>query len=182
MPDRCLPAELLRRTALGDQRAFARLHAATASKIRKVARLALNNPSELDDVLQEAYLKIWCKARQFDPAQSSPISWMAAVVRNCAIDFVRSRRVRDAALKRWIAETPLAAADTLDMEHVYAQLGPAMQVLSTERQTMVVRAYLRGDSRKALAAEFDAPPSTIKTWLRRSLLTVRKAIDWEQPV
>jgi RNA polymerase sigma-70 factor (ECF subfamily) len=182
MPDHCSPAELLRRTALGDERAFARLHAMTVLKMRKVAKLTLSNPSELDDVLQEAYLKIWSKARQFNPAVASPISWMAAVVRNCAIDSVRSGKVRDAAMKRWIIEATPVAVNTPDMDHVYAQIGPAMQVLSAERQMMIFRAYLSGASRKALAAEFDAPPSTIKTWLRRSLLAVREAIDWEQQV
>jgi len=179
MTDDCSLTELLRRTAQSDERAFARLHMATVSKMRKVARLTLSNPSELDDVLQEAYLKIWFKARRFDPAIASPISWMAAVVRNCAIDSARSGRVRDAALKRWIVETPLDAVDTPDMDHVYSQIGPAMQVLSAERRMMLCRAYLQGESRKALALEFDAPPSTIKTWLRRSLLEVREAIDWD---
>jgi RNA polymerase sigma-70 factor (ECF subfamily) len=182
MPDQCPPAELLRRIAMGDERAFARLHAITVSKMRKVAKLTLGNPGELDDVLQEAYLKIWFKARHFNPAVASPISWMAAVVRNCAIDFVRSGRVRDAAMKRWIVEAPPVAVNTPDMDHVYAQIGPAMQVLSVERQMMIFRAYLGGESREALAVEFNAPPSTIKTWLRRSLLAVREAIDWEQRV
>jgi RNA polymerase sigma-70 factor, ECF subfamily len=181
MPDQSPPTELLRRTAMGDERAFARLHVTTVSKMRKVARQTLSNSYELDDVLQEAYLKIWSKAQQFNPERSSPISWMSAVVRNCAIDFVRSSRVRDAAMERWMVEVPLFAVNAPSLDHVYAQLGPALQVLSAERQILIFRAYLRGESRKTLATEFGAPPSTIKTWLRRSLLMVRDAIDWEQP-
>jgi RNA polymerase sigma-70 factor, ECF subfamily len=183
MLEHCSPAELLRRTARGDERAFARLHATTISKMRKVAGLTLSNRSELDDVVQEAYLKIWSRARQFNPALASPISWMSAVVRNCAIDLVRSNAVRDAAVKRWVGEASLLADDTPGLDDdIHAQLGPAMQVLSMERQSMLCGAYLQGKSRKALAVEFDAPPSTIKTWLRRSLRVMRDAIDRGQEI
>ena len=44
-----------------------------------------------EEVIQEAYVKIWNSAGQFNPGLSSPITWMASIARNRAIDVVRKR-------------------------------------------------------------------------------------------
>ncbi|MDW3258434.1 RNA polymerase subunit sigma, partial [Escherichia coli] len=44
-----------------------------------------------EEVIQEAYVKIWNSAGQFNPALSSPITWMTSIARNRAIDVVRKR-------------------------------------------------------------------------------------------
>ena len=49
------------------------------------------------DVLQEAYVRIWEKASDFDPVKGSPLAWMATIARNRALDEVR--RVRPGSLE-----------------------------------------------------------------------------------
>ncbi|MBE7608391.1 sigma-70 family RNA polymerase sigma factor, partial [Salmonella enterica subsp. enterica serovar 4:-:1,2] len=41
--------------------------------------------------VQETYVKIWNNAAQFNPSLSSPITWMASIARNRAIDIVRKK-------------------------------------------------------------------------------------------
>ena len=48
--------------------------------------------------------------------------------------------------------------------------------LDEDRRRMVLLAYYSGWSRDQLAAQFDAPANTIKTWLRRSLLEIRECL------
>jgi RNA polymerase sigma-70 factor (ECF subfamily) len=71
---------LLRAVAAGDQAAFERLYAATRAKLYGVVLRILRRADLADEVMQEAYLKIWNSAGQFDPAMASPITWMGG---NC---------------------------------------------------------------------------------------------------
>ena len=80
---------LIARAGDGEDAAFSELYALTSRKIRKTARAVCASRAELEDILQDAYLKIWRNAPNFNPDRSSPISWMAVIVRNTAIDALR---------------------------------------------------------------------------------------------
>ncbi|MDI1263054.1 MAG: sigma-70 family RNA polymerase sigma factor [bacterium] len=174
---------LIRRVASGDDRAFSELHALTIRKMRKTA-LSVNSASaDIEDVLQDAYLKIWRHASRFDPERASPISWMTTIVRNTAIDAVRPVRISTTDLEHAasIADTAGQADDDFD----YGRAGPiAAEIigrLPDDRRTLLSLAYLEGESRLALAERFDVPVSTIKTWLRRTLESVRTDCLLAQP-
>ena len=86
------PAELvwlIAAVAKGDEAAFERLYAATRAKLFGVVLRILRRQDLAEEVIQEAYVKIWHSAGQFNPALSSPITWMASIARNRAIDVVR---------------------------------------------------------------------------------------------
>src|ERR1700748_3430543 len=83
---------LLAAVARGDRAAFERLYAATRAKLYGVVLRILRRADVADEVMQEAYLKIWNSAGQFDPAVASPITWMVAIARNRAIDLARKKR------------------------------------------------------------------------------------------
>ena len=83
---------LLRAVAGGDQAAFEALYAATRAKLYGVVLRILRRADLADEVMQEAYLKIWNSAGQFDPALAGPITWMVAIARNRAIDVARRKR------------------------------------------------------------------------------------------
>ena len=82
---------LLAAVAKGDRAAFERLYAATRAKLYGVVLRILRRHDLADEVMQETYLKIWNSAGQFDPALSSPITWMVAIARNRAIDQIRKK-------------------------------------------------------------------------------------------
>src|ERR1700754_4861941 len=88
------PAELiwlLASVAKGDEDAFERLYEATRAKLFGVVLRILRRQDLAEDVLQEAYVKIWNSAAQYNPGLSSPITWMVSIARNRAIDLVRKR-------------------------------------------------------------------------------------------
>ncbi len=128
------------------------------------------------DALQEAYVRIWEKAGEFDPVKGSPLAWMATIARNRALDEVR--RVRPSSLEdqpdglRPAAEDidPLAARERSEG---LAALVECLQALDEEKRAIVLLAYYRGLSRDALAKRFGRPVPTIKTWLHRSLAQLR---------
>ena len=82
---------LLARVAKQDRNAFSALYAATSAKLYGVVWRILPRKDRAEDVLQDVYVKIWNRAASFDPAKASPITWMATIARNRAIDEVRRR-------------------------------------------------------------------------------------------
>jgi RNA polymerase sigma-70 factor, ECF subfamily len=170
---------LIAAVAKGDQAAFERLYGATRSKLFGVVLRILRRQDLAEEVLQEAYVKIWNSAGQFNPGVASPITWMASIARNRAIDVARKRTEVS------IEEEPSAneaAADTPDplarreMTEELKRLLECVGRLEPERQKLVLLAYYNGWSREQLAAKFDAPVNTVKTWLRRALLDVRECL------
>ncbi|MGJ5022277.1 RNA polymerase sigma factor [Bradyrhizobium oligotrophicum] len=168
---------LLARAGRNDEQAFAELHAATILKMRKTVRALLPSSADLDDILQDGYLKIWRHAASFDPARASPITWMCTIMRNTAIDALRATGVPTSELDEALA-IPDPADGAADDEFDYALAEPiareALERLPEERRRLLALAYLEGESRTRLSERFGVPVGTIKTWLHRSLLTVRK--------
>src|ERR1700675_1455617 len=85
------PAELvwlIAAVAKGDEAAFERLYAATRAKLFGVVLRILRRQDLAEEVIQEAYIKVWNSAGQFNPAIASPITWLAALGSNRAIGVV----------------------------------------------------------------------------------------------
>jgi RNA polymerase sigma-70 factor (ECF subfamily) len=172
-------ADLLAAVGRGDRAAFEQLYAATRAKLYGVVLRILRRRDLADEVMQEAYLRIWGSAGSFDPARASPITWMVAIARNRAIDLVRRRTEisleEEPAAMDVAAEipNPLAARElSEDLKRLMQCIG----ALDGDRKEMVLLAYYNGFSREQLAAKFDKPANTIKTWLRRSLIEIRACL------
>src|SRR5215207_10027365 len=78
--------DLLRRTASGDQGAFRALYEQSAGKLFAVCLRIVRHRRLAEELLREAYVRIWERARQRDPRSGSALSWMIAIVRDHAID------------------------------------------------------------------------------------------------
>ncbi|HEX7961963.1 MAG TPA: sigma-70 family RNA polymerase sigma factor [Terriglobales bacterium] len=173
------PAELiwlLASVAKGDEAAFERLYAATRAKLFGVALRILRRQDLAEEVVQEAYVKIWHSAGQFNPSLASPITWMVSIARNRAIDVVRKRSEAS------IEDEPAAmevASDTPDplarkeMTEELKRILEGVGFLDPERQKLVLLAYYNGWSREQLSEKFNTPLNTVKTWLRRSMIEIR---------
>ena len=171
---------LLRQVAARDAAAFAALYKQTSAKLYGVVARILNRSDIAADVLQEAYVRVWEKAGEFDPVKGSAIAWMATIARNRALDEVR--RVRPASLEDQ-PESFEPAADEVDplaareRSEGLARLIDCLQGLDEEKRAIVLLAYYRGSSREALAKRFGRPVATIKTWLHRSLAQLRDCLS-----
>ncbi|RTL48110.1 MAG: sigma-70 family RNA polymerase sigma factor [Bradyrhizobiaceae bacterium] len=176
------PAELvwlLASVAKGDKTAFKRVYEATHGKLYGVVLRILRRQDLAEEVLQEAYVKIWNNAGQFNPGTASPITWMVSIARNRAIDVVRKRgeaSIEDEPGALEVASDtpePLARREmTEDLKRVLECVGR----LEPDRQRLVLLAYYNGWSRDQLAEKFETPLSTVKTWLRRSLIEIRECL------
>ena len=145
----------------------------TSAKLHGVIARIVTRGDASGEILQEAFVRIWERAADFDPAKGSAIAWMATIARNRALDEVRKVR-------------PESLEDMPDGFRAGGRGGRSAGRRASERATdgAVAVAWMRwtkrnatpccspiiaASSREALARRYDKPVPTIKTWLRRSL-------------
>lgn len=167
---------LLDRTASGDIPAFRGLYEATSAKLFGVVLRILHERGEAEDVLQEVYTTVWRKAAEFDSSRASPITWMATIARNRALDEFRRQKVMPSTDIDHEVDLASDAEDALDAMERTDTLKALLQCLNSlekDRRDLVLLAYYRGLSREDLAQRSGRPVATVKTWLHRSLAQLR---------
>ena len=170
---------LLARVAARDREAFAAVYKATSAKLWGIVVRILPRRDIAEDVLQDVYVRIWERAVSFDPAKASPITWMATIARNRAIDEVRRKSpvsIEDAPESLEVEQDAPSPLDNTQMSEDLRRLQQCLQGLDAERREIVLLAYYNGLSRDELAKRFSHPVATIKTWLHRSLAQLRKCL------
>lgn len=165
--------------AAGDRRAFHELYQRTSAKLYGVCCRILGEGQDAEDALQEAYANVWRRADRFDASRASPITWLAAIARNAAIDRLRARGTRtsapiDDALD--IAD-PAPRADALleqagDTRRLHGCLGE----LGSGEAALIRTAFLEGASYPDLARRAGEPLGTIKSRIRRALIKLRDCL------
>ncbi|HET9069100.1 MAG TPA: sigma-70 family RNA polymerase sigma factor [Amaricoccus sp.] len=170
---------LLGRCALGDQEAFRRLYDIAAPKLHGVALRILGHRGDAEEATQEAFVRIWQKAGRFQSGRGSGPGWIVAIARNAAIDRLRMRKAptRDIADMVDLADpgpSPEAsAAAAQDRRRIEGCLGQ----LPEDRARAVRGAYLEGHTYEELARSLGIPLNTVRTWLRRALIALRKCLE-----
>jgi RNA polymerase sigma-70 factor (ECF subfamily) len=173
--------DLMARVARGDQQAFENVYEMTSGKLFGVISRILPRAEQAEDALQEAFVRIWQKAASFDASLASPMTWMMAIARNQAIDLRRrfAERVSQTSAE---LDLDLAADDPdpgqrLEVSDALRRLKDCLAHLPADRQQMVLLAYHQGWTREELAARFERPVTTVKTLLRRSLMSLKECVD-----
>jgi RNA polymerase sigma-70 factor, ECF subfamily len=167
---------LLQRVARQDRAAFSETYRLTSAKLYGIVLRILHRRDLADEVLQEVYVKIWERAADYKPEMASPISWMAAIARNRALDEVRRKRPDSIEDHPHLLDVPSdeeSALSTVLRGEDGARLARCLDGLEPDRKVMVVLAYCEGLSRDELAARYSQPVNTIKTWLRRALIQLK---------
>jgi len=172
-------ATILEAVALGDREAFAQLYARTSAKLYGICLRLLANEAEAEDVLQDVYVTVWQKAERFDRGRASPITWLAVLARNKAIDRLRRRSTK--------AEPIEAAADVEDdsplpfelvqQKQDAGRLSDCLDQLDERPRAMIRAAFLDGATYPELAEREGVPLGTMKSWIRRAMQRLRGCLE-----
>lgn len=172
-------AAVLEQVGEGDRAAFEVLYRATSRKLYGIIVGILPSRSLADEILQEVYVKVWQRASDFDGRKSSPITWLAVIARNRALDELRRHaRVKsdDIDVADGIAADTPDPLDSRERSDAYRAVIRCLNQLDPVRRDIILLAYYRGLSREALAQRFGHPTATIKTWLHRSLTQLKHCL------
>jgi RNA polymerase sigma-70 factor (ECF subfamily) len=163
----------------GDRAALKSLYDATSAKLFGVILRIVIDRSEAEDVLQEVFITVWRKAAEYDPARASPITWLATIARNRAIDRLRARGSRPTASLDLAAEvadeTPGAEALAVASDEARRVHG-ALATLDPKHAALIRAAFFEGLSYDTIAVREGIPLGTVKSWVRRGLLRMREGL------
>jgi RNA polymerase sigma-70 factor (ECF subfamily) len=132
-----------------------------------------------EDVTQEAFISIWRSGARFDRARGSVRSWMLSIVRNRAIDALRSRAGKapkltfddDAALEQRPAEE-LTDHEAMRRETA-GEIRGALGELPGEQSKVIELAYFGGFSQSEISRMLGVPLGTVKGRMRLGLEKIR---------
>ena len=164
---------LLERVAQGDSAALKVLYERYGARTLGVAVRVLGAHAESEEVVQETFLEVWKRAREFDDARGSASAWIATIARSRAIDRLRARGATARKLAA-IGDEPPAEAAPSPLEDVEQRLdrqriNAALDELPVEQRQPIELAYFEGLTHREIAERFAEPLGTIKTRVRLGL-------------
>lgn len=162
----------LKRTGDGDQHALKFVYDATSAKLFGVILRILSDRHEAEEILQEVYVTVWRKAAEFDPARTSPLTWLVAIARNRAIDRARSLGSRPATGREEAAEIhdlSLGADRHIEASEEARRIEAALLRLDPRHASIIRSAYVEGLTYDALSLREGVPAETLKSWVWRGL-------------
>ncbi len=178
--DRARLAQILERAGEGDRSAFEQLYTRTSAKLFGICLRIFADRQEAEDALQDAYITIWNRAATFDASRASPITWLAIVTRNRAIDRLRARGKAQMApieaADHIADDTPLADAQMLAREDS-AALTDCIATLEARDAAFIRAAFLGHATYADLAARDGMPLGTVKSRIRRALMKLRECLS-----
>ena len=169
---------LLAAVARQDRSAFGELYDRTSAKMYGICRRMMGSDADAEDVLHEAYLTVWRNAGRFDPAKASPITWLAVLTRNKAIDRLRRERSAepiDAAAE--LADAAPSAVDIISDDQDRRRLAKCLEEIDARARDLIRSAFFTGATYPELAAEMAVPLGTMKSWIRRGLMSLRGCLE-----
>jgi RNA polymerase sigma-70 factor, ECF subfamily len=137
-----------------------------------LALRTLGNPSDAEDVVQEAFLNAWRSAETYRADRSNPRSWILSIVHHRSIDKLRGRQSRVQAVG---LEEGMNAPDGADVWREVAEnltsedVRQALQHLPTEQRETIELAYFKGYTHTQIADLMEVPLGTVKGRMRMGL-------------
>ncbi|HEX2335820.1 MAG TPA: sigma-70 family RNA polymerase sigma factor [Hyphomicrobiaceae bacterium] len=170
--------EALGRVAQGDEAAFKAVYAATSLKLYGIVVRILGRRDLADEVLQEVYVRVWQSAVDYDPTASSPITWLATIARNRALDEAKRKTMVSLEESPQLLQLPGEDDPSANYEQLeqMRRLYACLNELEPEKREIVLLAYHYGLTREDIARRLNRPVPTVKTWLRRSLEQIKSCL------
>ncbi|WP_163996406.1 sigma-70 family RNA polymerase sigma factor [Pyxidicoccus caerfyrddinensis] len=166
---------LLQQVALGSGAAMREVYARCSSRAFAVTLRLLPSRADAEEVLQETFLDVWRRAREFDPARGGLETWVTTIARTRAIDRLRSMgtatRVAEGATHEPppVSATPPAPDEASALGQNRKRVLAALKQLPAEQREVVELAYFEGLSQREIAERTGDPLGTVKTRARLAL-------------
>jgi len=170
--------DLLARTASADEAAFRALYDRTASRLFAVCLRIARHRRLAEELTQESYVRIWQRARRFDPAQGSALAWMIAIARDHALDVIRLRMREDRPPDELTLEaSDRAALAAIEAKFELSALGRCLGELADGDRHAILLAYRDGLSYEQLAVLLTVSVDAAKASVNRGLARLRDCLE-----
>jgi RNA polymerase sigma-70 factor (ECF subfamily) len=177
--ERLADEELMPLVGRKDPEAFEVLYDRHGGAAFSLAYRIVGDRAAAEEVTQEAFISVWRSGARFDATRGSVRSWLLSVVRNRAIDFLRSRAGKapkltfddDAVLEARPAEE--RTEEEAMQRETTAELRGALGKLPDPQAKVIELAYFGGFSHSEISRILGLPMGTVKGRMRLGLEKIR---------
>jgi RNA polymerase sigma-70 factor, ECF subfamily len=183
-------ATLVAAAARGEHDALERLYRQCCDRVYGIALRLLRQAQDAEEVVVDVFQQVWQEAARYDPARGTVEAWLGRIAHSRALDRLRRRRARpdqDAGLDpdalhpdhpdAAYTECEDAAPALLALYEEGHLVRRALAELSPEQQRCVGLAFLEELSHAEIAARTGWPLGTVKSHVRRGMLTLRTRLE-----
>lgn len=162
-----------------DQNAFVYLYDNYAPTLNGVIYRMVENKELSEDILQEAFVKIWNNFASYDKAKGRLFTWMMNLTRNLTIDMLRSKGYKKQSKISGDENTVYNVQDTSQGADRFDAIGITEQLsnLKPEQRTIIDMAYFSGYTQDEISKEMGIPLGTVKTRMRSAIIDLRKMLS-----
>jgi RNA polymerase sigma-70 factor, ECF subfamily len=175
--------DLFMRVAHGDTDAFNEVYERFAGAMFSLALRILRDGPAAEDVVQETFVQIWEKAAAYNPKLGKPMTWAVTLVRNRAID-----RLRTSARRQKLAEVATNESDPTQPvlpcpdqavigSETVGQVQAALRQIPADQRQAIEMAFFGGLTQTEIATALNVPLGTVKARIRRGMLQLREFLD-----
>ncbi|HWH85500.1 MAG TPA: sigma-70 family RNA polymerase sigma factor [Pseudomonas sp.] len=155
----------------GERAALRDLYVQEGPRLLGVAKRLVRDTALAEDIVHEAFIKIWNGAAGFDPARGSARGWMYSVTRHLALNQLRNQGRQTPLSEEHETAAPDEVADLYS-----ARVHRCLEQLEPQRRSCILHAYVDGYSHAQISARLDTPLGTVKAWIKRSLNALRECM------
>lgn len=172
---------LMQRVAANEPEAVDALYDRFASLVYRLAFQAMPTRADAEDAVQEIFVRLWRTADRYDPKRAALVTWVMLISRRHLVDRLRrsKARVKAVALDERQSDPVRGASlepavGSMEMQERFGELMARIATLPELQRTVVVRAYLGGQTLRQIGEELNTPIGTIKSALSRALVRLRE--------
>ncbi|MGW5044892.1 sigma-70 family RNA polymerase sigma factor [Streptomyces griseoluteus] len=185
--DGCDDEELARGLVAGDEDCLAAVYRRWSSLVYALARRALGNAGEAEDVTQQVFLGVWRGRAGYRPDRGPLGGWIVGITRRKIFDALAARARRGelvAAAATSLSRATLGAETAADPETVLDRLLVRRELgrLPAAQRRVLYLAFYEDLTQPQIAARTGWPLGTVKSHARRGLHRLRSGIERREPL
>lgn len=162
-----------------DRQALRRLYDEEAGRLVAVAERIVRRREIAEDVVHDAFVQIWQKAKTYEPDRGSARGWVYAIVRNRALNVIRDGRrldLVDDQILETMRDGEAVVSDAYAQLDETSRLRRCLEGLEPERRQCLLLAYVAGYTHGEIAGALRVPLGTAKSWVRRGLAALKECM------
>lgn len=163
-----------------NQSAFSYLYDNYAAALYGIIFRMIEDTPLAEDILQEAFIKIWNNFKQYDNSKGRLFTWMINITRNLTIDTLRSKGYKK---QKKISQDENSVTDYRDKsinDDKFDTIGlrKQLQFLKPDQKIIIDLAYFNGYTQEEISKEMNIPLGTVKTRMRTAIIELRKLLQF----
>ncbi len=180
--------DLMTRVAADDDGAVEEMYDRFGSLVYRMAYQSMPTRADAEDAVQEIFVRLWRTAKRYDPKRAALVTWVMLISRRHLVDKLRrtQARIKASSLEAGTGEAgnaaPVMDLGRLERDERFATLLQRVATLPELQRTVVMRAYLGGQTLRQIGEELNTPIGTIKSALSRALVRLRERTNEEGAV